>query len=196
MKVGWKTVLIAAMLTIFALVVGCQPSRDVELEQIASAIEDSNENYSTLTSSVDGINERLDAVEVRINRLASQVDELEKRIDTNDERMRTYIATEINKQLSTVEGRIDDLAGQVGDFDSSISIQETGLPKWKQGTSVEEGRALLGSCISGRLGVLGELLGAEMFSDDDIREMLGDMPEEMSETNGVRMMGILFGCWE
>ena len=196
MKVGWKTVLIAAMLTMFALVVGCQPSRDVELEQIASAIEDSNENYSTLTSSVDGINERLDAVEVRINDLGNQVEDIEEQIDTNDERMRTYIATEIHRQKVAIESRIDDLAGQVDDFESGLSTEGSGLPKWKQGTTAEEGRAQLSSCMASRFGILGELMGTEMFSDEDIREFTQDMPAEMSEASGVRMMGVLFGCWE
>ncbi len=195
MTIG-QTGLILTMLITIALTVGCQQSQDAELERIASAIEGSEENYSTLADSVDGMNSRLNVIEVRIDDLGIQVDEIEKQIESNDERMRTYIATEIHKQIGAIENRIDDLASQVDDLKSDVSTQGTGLPKWEQGTSAEEGRALLGSCISGRLGILGELLGAEMFSDDDIREMLGDMPEGMGEINGVRMMGILFGCWE
>ena len=162
MTVGWTTVLVAAMLTMIALVVGCQPNRDVELEQIASAIEDSNEDYATLAGSVDGLNRRLDAIEKQIDGLADQVGDLEEQIDTNDERIRTYIATELHKQLGTIENRIDSLASQVSDFEGNISMQEVGLPKWKQGTTAEEGRAILSSCISGRLGILGEVFGTEI----------------------------------
>ena len=39
-------------------------------------------------------------------------------------------------------------------------------------------------------------MGTDMFSADDIRDMTQDMPEGMNEANGVRMMGIMFGCWE
>ena len=115
-KVGWTTVLIAATLTMFALTVGCQPSRDVELERIASAIEDSNEDYATLAGSVEGVNRRLNAIEKQIDNLVEQVGKLEEQTDTNDDRMRTYIATEIHKQLGTIENGIDDLASQVGSF--------------------------------------------------------------------------------
>ena len=196
MKVGWTTVLIAATLTMFALAVGCLPSRDVELERIASAIEDSNEDNATLAGSVDGVDRRLNAIENQTDDLVEQVSKLEEQIDANDERMRTFITTEIHRQLGAIESRIDDLASQVDDFESGLSTEGSDLPKWKQGTTAEEGRAQLSTCMASRFGVLGELMGTELFSDEDIREFTQDMPEGMSEANGVRMMGILFGCWE
>ena len=236
MTIGRIGLLAVMTLVTIALIVGCQPSRDAELERLASAVDVSNENYSVLAGSVDGINKRLDviegriddlgsqvegideqidtndermrthiateihrqvgAIESRIDDLASQVEGIDEQIDTNDERMRTHIATEIHRQVGAIESRIDDLASQVGDFESSISIQETGLPKWKQGTSVEEGQSMLNSCVAGRFGVLGELMGDEIFSDENIREFTQDMPAGMSEANSVRMVGILFGCWE
>ena len=85
----------------------------------------------------------------------------------------------MESQLSVLSGRMDTLEGEQNAISNSLLRIEdrvaevpaplgTGkvIPAWEPGTNVDEGRRMFATRMSERFGIIGQLMGSEMFTED------------------------------
>ena len=189
--------LLILFLTVVVMTLACQSDRDIGLELIESRVSESNESHDSLISTLTTMGKRLDAIEQQVDTLTEQGEGLPDQMSTNDKTMRTFIRSEIQGQLGIVEQRFNDLSNQVNEIETELTTEASTLPRWNEGATIEEAKAEFTSCVTVRISpLLGSLVGFEAFTDADIRELAEDLPGDVSDIDAIRLMGILFACWQ
>ena len=136
---------------------------------------------------LDRIERRLDALDTEPVDLSG----IENRLDAIEQSL---------SELSSVQtDTLSDLTGLFESFAQGAPLPF--LPAWQEGTTADEAAVALTECIVPRLFGVGGAMEA-FFEPAEFADVLLDsfMEEGMppgvgSEEEGVRIMGVLFGCW-
>ena len=182
MPKNMKAALIVMLLTLPALLWGCQSDAEPPY-----ATEDSANRIlsgqQALAQSARTTGERMNQTLSGVENVDARIDDLSARLGGIERQQDAIVST-----LARIEARMGETVGlpsQTGKI----------IPQWDPGVSVEEARDMFASCMSERFGIIGQLMGSEMFSEDMLSGFGEGVPDGLSELESVRLGGLLFGCW-
>ena len=141
-------------------------------EELADLRVETKENHDESIASIQALKGALGVANAKIAQLESKTGEI---ADTAD-----GIAVAMEELEAWTEA-VD------------TKIESPTLPLLPPNVTVVEAQEMLGECMAARFGALGFLVGEALTIDELVREFANE--EGLSEEAMIRLVGVMFGCW-